>query len=261
MNYNIVETTMDEIQPLLQQYLLTLNGATDDFWEEHVLNAKIYKITKDSQGIGYFAIYNKDKITQFFLLDEYLYLAQHIFRQILKDNQIKTAYVATCDQLFLSLCLDCHSKVEMQAYFFDGTVEGKVKPPEYGRETIFEVKPEEFELVKEKTGDFFGCLTEFELETKKATLYQLCVNQEVLGYGIIVPNKLQTKYWPVGMIVLENYRCKGVGRSIQMHLADICRESGFIPISGCWYYNHLSKKTIESAGRYSKTRLLNVLFG
>jgi hypothetical protein len=30
--------------------------------------------------------------------------------------------------------------------------------------------------------------------------------------------------------------------------------------SGCWYYNHNSRKTIESAGRYSRTRLLNVTF-
>ena len=33
-----------------------------------------------------------------------------------------------------------------------------------------------------------------------------------------------------------------------------------ISISGCWYYNRLSKKTITSAGRYSKTRLLNISF-
>jgi len=62
------------------------------------------------------------------------------------------------------------------------------------------------------------------------------------------------------MITLEAKRQNGAGRSILIHLADICKENGFIPISGCYYYNHLSKKTIESAGKYSKTRLLNVSF-
>lgn len=62
------------------------------------------------------------------------------------------------------------------------------------------------------------------------------------------------------MITIEEKRRKGVGRSIQLHLGDICIERGGIPISGCWYFNHLSKKTITSAGRYTKTRLLNISF-
>jgi hypothetical protein len=77
-------------------------------------------------------------------------------------------------------------------------------------------------------------------------------------------NGVSDDFWEAHILGAEFYkiknRCKGVGRSIQMHLADITRENGYIPISGCWYYNHNSKKTIESAGRYSKTRLLNVTF-
>lgn len=83
---------------------------------------------------------------------------------------------------------------------------------------------------------------------------------EILGYGIIVPNVLLKKYWTCGMITLKQYRTKGVGRSIQIHLGDICRENNKIPISGSWYYNDLSRKTIESAGKYTTTRLLNVIF-
>jgi hypothetical protein len=168
--------------------------------------------------------------------------------------------VATCDQLFLSLCLDFHKKIEMQAYFFDGTVMGDVRPAEYGREFLLEVKPEELPEVKANTGDFFDFVSAAWMESGEIKLYQLRVHDEVLGYGIIVPNTMLTKYWANGMITLVKNRQKGVGRSIQLHLGDICRENGYIPISGCWYYNHLSKKTIESAGRYTKTRLLNVLF-
>jgi uncharacterized membrane-anchored protein YitT (DUF2179 family) len=35
---------------------------------------------------------------------------------------------------------------------------------------------------------------------------------------------------------------------------------GYTAVSGCWYYNHNSKKTMESAGGYSKTRLLKFYF-
>ena len=260
MNYNIVDSTMDDIKVLMSQYLKTINGVTDDFWESNILGAQIYKIIAEEKEIGCFSIFQNEKITLFYLQEQYIYLAQPIFKQILEDYSIKTAFVSTGDQLFLSLCMDLHSKIELQAYFFDGTVMGEVRPPEYARDTFFEVKPEELDEVLDKTGDFFLPISKELLETGEYKLFKLCENGEVLGYGIIVPNRLLTQYWPVGMIVLESNRCKGVGRSIQMHLADISRESGYIPISGCWYYNHLSKKTIESAGRYSKTRLLNVTF-
>jgi hypothetical protein len=260
LNYNIRKSTLQEIEPLMKEYFKTLNGVTDDFWEHHILSADVYLVLLDHHSIGYFTIYNKEKITQFYIQEKHINLAQPIFKQLLEEYKIKTAFVATCDQLFLSLCLDYHSRIEKQAYFFDGTVTAEVKAPEYKRELFFGVKPEELEEVKEKTGDFFDFVTLKQLEAKDVMLYKLCDNDEVLGYGIAVPNKLQTQYWAVGMIVLEKNRCKGVGRSIQLHLADITRENGHIPISGCWYYNHLSKKTIESAGRYSKTRLLNIIF-
>ena len=62
------------------------------------------------------------------------------------------------------------------------------------------------------------------------------------------------------MITRSDMLRRGIGRSIQLHLADICREHGCTPISGCWYKNHLSRKTIESAGRAMSSLLINVGF-
>ncbi len=260
MNPAINKTTIDNIMPLFEKYLKTLNGVSDDYWEEHIINAEFYEITINEKSIGYFSVYNKEKITQFYMFDEYLNHSQPIFKKVLEKYKINSAYVSTSDQLFLSLCLDFHSKVFMQAYFFDGTVNVGVRPAEYGRDCLFEVDPNEFDDVKTKTGDFFDFVSKSLLEQGVIKLYKLCEDGEDLGYGIIVPNKLLTQYWANGMITLEKYRGRGVGRSIQMHLSDICKENGYIPISGCWYYNQISKKTIESAGRFSKTRLLNITF-
>jgi hypothetical protein len=62
------------------------------------------------------------------------------------------------------------------------------------------------------------------------------------------------------MIVREEYRQKGYGANILNGLKNIVKTKGLIPISGCWYYNHNSKKTMESAGAYSRTRLLRFYF-
>ncbi|WP_181153121.1 hypothetical protein [Paenibacillus sp. AR247] len=33
---------------------------------------------------------------------------------------------------------------------------------------------------------------------------------------------------------------------------------GIRPLSGCWYYNEASKRTLESAGMVTRTRLLRM---
>lgn len=62
------------------------------------------------------------------------------------------------------------------------------------------------------------------------------------------------------MIVNENYRYQGFGRSIILALKDIVYEKGMIPIAGCEYFNHNSKKTLESSGMCSTTRLFKISF-
>lgn len=173
---------------------------------------------------------------------------------------IKTAFVATCDELFLSLCLDFHKRIELQAYFFDGSKRINVRPPEYGREGLTEIEPGEIDTVNRQTDGFFSNTTKQQLINRECTIYRMADKDGTLGYGMIVPDKTRPHLWDCGMIVLPKHRRKGIGRSIQIHLGDICRENDKTPVSGCWYHNHLSKKTIESAGRYTTTRLLNAHF-
>ncbi len=261
MDYKLVKSQRSEISPLMDEYLETLNCVGDDFWEYHIRMAEFYRIESGGGNIGYFGIFRQEQLlTQFYIRKEYWNLAQSIFGEIIEGYDADAAYVLTGDELFLSLCMDHHVRIEKQAYMFDGTIKNEVRPPEYPRSSLFRVKTEELEEVLDKTGDFFQPISKTQLETGEYMLYKLCEEKEILGYGIIVPNVLLTRYWPCGMITLDKNRRKGIGRSIQLHLADICRENGAIPISGCWYYNHLSKKTIESAGRYTKTRILKVIF-
>lgn len=231
MNYTISKTDYDCTLSLFRKYQTTLNGVCDEFWEAHILGA-----------------------------DEYLNLAQAIFQRILEEYSIQTAFVATCDELFLSLCLDFHKSVEMQAYFFDGSVPRPVTPPEFGKACLCPVSSGELSEVKKVSGDFFDEVSEDDLLQKRTILYRLSENGETLGFGIVVPGGLLTQYASIGMITLEAHRRRGVGRSILLHLADLCRENGFLPIAGCWYGNRNSKRTLESAGLNSKTRLLNVFF-
>lgn len=245
---------------LITDYASHLTGVTDDFWEEHILTADFYSIDMEDQRIGYFTVHDSNRLTAFFIAVEYRFLAQDAFQRILTEYGIKTAFVATCDELFLSLCLDFHKIIELQAYFFDGSKQMNVNPPEYGRAGLAEIEPGEIDAVNRQTDGFFSNITKQQIMNWECTIYRMTDKDGTLGYGVIVPDKTRPHLWACGMIVLPEHRRKGIGRSIQIHLGDICRENGKTPVAGCWYHNHLSKKTIESAGRYTTTRLLNVHF-
>ncbi len=262
MKFDILNTNIYEMKDLVTEYIDTLTGVMDDFVERHMIEAEWYKININKETIGFITLFKEKedvRITSFFLKQNFYPYAQDVFKDILTGYKIKTAYVLTCDELFLSLCLDNHKTIKMQAYMFNGTFKVDMKEPKYHRSCLYKVSADEMQTVRMLTGDFFDDCSTDDLN-KKYYLYCLKENETPLGYGIIVPNKIQKDYWACGMITLKEHRKKGVGRSIQIHLGDICRENNAIPISGCWYYNHLSKKTIESAGRYTKTRLLEVLF-
>lgn len=250
--------TLQQCYPLVLDYLSTLRGVIDDFLEKRLLTADWYHIKIEDKICGFFTIWEAKTITCFYLpVSQYV---QVIFEHILQQFQIHSALVTTGDQLFLSLCLDFHKKIELQAYLFDGTQKYEVAPPKYPRNQLELVTSAQLSKMRELTGTFFDEFTDEDFRAQKQFFYCLRHQQQPLGYGVIVPNQLQTGYCCCGMITLAAFRRQGVGRSIQMHLADICREQHKIPISGCWYQNIASKSTIESAGRYSKTRTLHILF-
>ncbi|HAB59813.1 MAG TPA: hypothetical protein DCE48_03735 [Lachnospiraceae bacterium] len=269
MNFNLKKVSMKEAMPVYEKYVQTFSGVVDDFWEEHILKGDIYLISDEGEDTvcGCFStrlLWNDDTyLTSFYVEEMYYPYARDLVERILKEHNLTRAFVATCDEAFLSICIDLHKKIELQAYFFDGTIPHKVREPEFTRDCIKQIGVHENECIqkmRETTGDFFDSFTLEDFTEGRYALYQLESEGEVLGYGVIVPNQIQKGYLACGMITIEEKRRKGVGRSLQYHLGNICREQGGIPISGCWYYNHLSKKTITSAGRYSKTRLLNISF-
>jgi glucan-binding YG repeat protein len=64
----------------------------------------------------------------------------------------------------------------------------------------------------------------------------------------------------VGMYVIEQHRCKGYAGDILYLESQIAEREGYTAISGCWYYNHNSKKSMESIGGFAKSRLLRFYF-
>ena len=244
-------SNLQETNPLLYEYLQTLTGPVDDFWEEHILTANIYLIRENDESIGCFAVHNHEKITMFYIRPAYIRRAQDIFKKILSEFNVQTAFVATCDRLFLNLCMDFHKKIELSAYFFKyGSF--AVRPPEYPRELLKVAVPCDEKDILDKEG--------VDEKIALGKYYVMRENGVFLGQGFFNKLELIPNAASIGMHVHPDFRRRGVGRSIILHLANICHEKRITPYCGCWYYNHNSKATLESAGFAAQTRLLHVFF-
>jgi len=164
----------------------------------------------------------------------------------------KYSFAPTNDELLVSLCMDRHKKVEMQAYIFK-LGKTAVRPPEYPRSLMsLAVSGDVADIIDDDEGVADNIAQE--------KYYVMRENGVFIGQGFINKLSLVPNASSIGMAVHPDFRRRGAGRSIIMHMADISREQGLAPYCGCWYYNHNSKATLESAGFVTQTRLLKIWF-
>lgn len=250
-----------DIELMVRSYFEQNRITIDSYWEDHVLASNFYQFIFDDKPIGFFAIHNESMITLFHVEEAYANHGQALFAQIKHFEQVTNAFVATGDEFFLSHCIDDFSRIEKQAYFSIYT--NKPLKSQYQHELIFrEAKSIEDTQLFALTKDFF------EADSAEKVLagsdyfkvYLVEKESELVGFGVIEYGRVVSTIGSVGMYVLEEKRQQGYAACILKHLRGMVESSGREARSGCWYYNHNSKKSMESAGAYSKTRLLRFYF-
>ena len=257
MSYTYKKCTGTVIQPLIDGYVKTLSSPFDSYLEDHIAASDFYSINDNSSAVGYFS-FNKDStITQFYMKMEHFKHSQQIFKNVLELFKIKNALVCTGDELFLSLVLDQEINLKKQAYFFQDSGIKIDEATLYQGGNFRTATTDDISLILQVSGDFFDCLEE---KVEKGDIYVFEDDEVLLGAGIVEHGRVLKGYTSIGMFVNEQYRQKGIGKTIITKLKQLCYGNGITPICGCWYYNYNSKKTLESAGMVTKTRLLNVEF-
>jgi GNAT superfamily N-acetyltransferase len=254
LNYKFHPCKQIEVQPLIRQYASSLSSPFDAFLEEHILHSCFYKI-QGHETIGYYAVYQDKLLTQFFVKDLWYPVSHDIFQQILAKHAFTSIFVPTSDEFLLSLILDKDYPIRKQAYFFQDSKKHISSEKLYLNGKFRESVLHDAGQIKEVSGDFFDRL---EDRIEEGQLFVLKEQEKLLGIGIMEKSILQEGYASVGMYTNEEFRQRGIGRTIIHHLKKWCYEHDLTPICGCWYYNANSKSTLESAGMVSKTRLLNV---
>jgi GNAT superfamily N-acetyltransferase len=169
---------------------------------------------------------------------------------------IQEAFVPTTDPGFLSVALEEFASLEIQALHFTET-DAVVRPPEFPRDRLRLATENDLQAVEQLAGDF---LDRYEERIRNNQIYLLEENREIIGLGVLVENKIMQGCIGTGMFTRESRRGEGIGRSIIIHLKAVAHEAGKTPVPGCWFYNTNSRKTLESAGYISKSKLLKFHF-
>ncbi|MFC5528807.1 GNAT family N-acetyltransferase [Cohnella yongneupensis] len=252
---NFEPCLMDDVQQLMQDYLRGLSSPFDSFLEEHIVSSAFYRITEEPGEMGYFAIHENGLLTQFYIRHALQMHAQTLFDRVIEQYAVKSLFIPTGDELFVSLALDKSYVVNKQAYFFQDsgtyTSGSRVRDNETFRLAVLD----DLEQIQRVCGDF---LDAYERRITSGELFVYYREADLLGIGIAERSKLLPGLASIGMFANEAFRRQGVGTTIIEALRQWCAQHGIRPISGCWYYNDGSKKTLEKAGMVSRTRLLNI---
>lgn len=240
---------------LIEKYKQQISIPYDDFLEDFILNSEFYSIEFGAQKCGFFGIDNK-RLTVLFIDDPHFAHGIRILEGIKSTYELKDAFVPTTDIAALSIILENYEEIKIQALHFSDT--GKsVRQPEFGKENFRLAEIADLDEIQAIAEDF---IDDYEAIIASKELFVLEVRQEILGIGIMVTNKIMNSCTSIGVFTKESRRGLGVGRSIILHLKEIVYGLGRTPVAGCWYYNMPSRRTLESAGYITKSKLLHVIF-
>ncbi len=253
MDTHFAPVTFPEIREATCQHLRELPSAIDSFLEDHILASSHYRIVVAGETAGFASIHKERLITQFALSAPYRRCGQALFGELRRMEQVRSAFVPTCDEFFLAHALDDYRQITTQAYFF--TTPRVLDEAATDRYAMRPAAMDDADFVRQESGEFFERL---ERQIAAGEMFVTLRDEERVGFGILVKSTLYEDVASIGMYTIERFRQTGVGiATIAMLIAE-CRRRSLRPVAGCWYYNHRSRQTLQRAGMHSATRLLKI---
>lgn len=254
MHIQFIPVSFSDIREAVQDHLAALPSRIDSFLEDHILASHHYQIAIASQSAGFTSIHGESLLTQFTLTDHHKRYGQAVFQQLRKLEHVQSALVPTCDEFFLAHALDDYRQLAKQAYFF--TVVPSAQDHTATRSFSLRLaNTDDVPFIQQHAGEFF---TPVEKHLAAHALFLVRSSDEYVGFGLLEQSSLYRDVASIGMYTIERFRRTGIATATITLLIEECRRRGLHPIAGCWYYNHVSKRTLERAGMFTQTRLLKI---
>lgn len=247
---NMLKTMLPAIRRHLEE---NLAAPIESFLEDHIHDSTHYRLLVDGDIAGLASVYDKTLLTMFSVEKRFRPIAAQLFTAARQLESVTTAFVPTCDELYLSCALDVSTKVEKQAYVWQ-VGEGVVSAENL---RFVRATSADYNLITHHTADFFGDVPTI---IQNGNLYIGYRNSQPVGFGLIEPSRFYPATASIGMFTIEQHREQGVGTNLIRALIDECQRREWRAVAGCYYYNYASQYTLTKAGMYSQTRLLKIHF-
>jgi hypothetical protein len=258
-NIKFKKSTQVEISEVLAAHLNSLSQPMDSFLEDMLTASEIFSIENHDKVIGY-AAKQGDYLGFFHIILKEFNSAPAIFEEFCKLNKIHQVQVITQDSLMLALISEWeYKKTKGACWFIDRErlekPSGQVEGASFRKAVIADIK-----VIEEKTEGFFNSDNPEKTLTKNienGSIFVLMDGDELLGCGVAERGVYTKDCVSIGMVTVREKRMKGVGQTILWYLKEWAYENGLRPVAGCWYYNSLSRKTLERAGMITASRGFN----
>lgn len=243
--FKFEKTDISKVFDIVKEHASTLSSPWDSFMEENLLKNDACLISADGVVVGYASL-NNDTLFSFYVVKSYYRFAPDILFDFVKKFNIAVVQALTNDSLFMGLLMewDCVVKDRGGCFFSDN---GRLPKPSIMADNprFREAEASDIANIILRTQDFFE---KHEMRIAEKTLFVLEDGDELMGCGLVEVGKIHTDCVSIGMITCKGHRQKGVAKMILWHLKEWAYQHSLRPIAGCWYYNVLSRRCLESSG-------------
>ena len=246
--FEIKKSNLKEVDLLAKAHAKSLVFPMDSWLEDQLFNSAVYMLIYGRKCIGYAA--QKKQTLQFFhIRKKYFRYAPALLEKFIAENGIKRVFVITQDSLLCALIAEWEYTKEKHACFFSDS--GRKEIPETN--AIFRIAGiNDISKIRRGTGEYYneksGGFSSLEERIAAGTIFILEDKHNLLGCGDIEKCRVCRGCASIGMFVNQDFRGKGYAPVILVKLKEWCYQHDWKPVAGCWYYNTLSRKSLEVAG-------------
>jgi GNAT superfamily N-acetyltransferase len=249
--FQIIESDHHDAKGMIKAHIDSLAYPLDSWLEDRLLESVIYKLMDDGICIGYGGLL-KETLHFFHVLQGYFRFAPVLLEKIVEEKEIKRVFIMTQDSLLSALMAEWDFDVERQACWFTASGREEPQAKKVGQGHFRTAQRGDGPRIRDVAGDFFdepsGGFSSLEERIDQGTIFVFEDHEELLGCGIVEKGQFCGSCISIGMFVNREHRKKGVARTILLNLKEQAVLKGLRPVAGCWYYNTLSRKSLESAG-------------
>ncbi|MCX7749042.1 MAG: GNAT family N-acetyltransferase [Clostridia bacterium] len=240
---------VNEKSELRKKYLDSLIEPQEYFLEQFMKDAAIYKFLYNHELAGYCIINEENTILEFYLEKEYIAKKEVIFRHVIKELAIQSAYCKSFDHLFLNICMQYFQFHCIHGFLFRDYSDSCYKE----KNAIHDIHARKClasdvaDILSINDG-FFSGKDEIEHYVDNNNLILFEKNGSLIGCGLYQRVIDDKDDFDIGMLVDPKFRKLGYGSYILNYMKELCIKSNFRPICGCGFENAASRKCIENAG-------------